>query len=199
MRELTVYLNRDGLNTVETDQQTVRATESLSLVLENHGKPTHVHFHPDDELAVLGTIDEQHVFVPKGEWRRVDMQFMPAAEGTGRLEITAGYGQERTALKVEVDRPEDDKAAPDEPDADATAPATDPAAAVEDLVGEPLDVDRLRNPVVLGSVGAVLLLFVLLVVVNPVAALSSAVIGILVAVAIGGYLSDWDPFAGEES
>ncbi|MFB6110878.1 MAG: hypothetical protein ABEJ60_08425 [Halodesulfurarchaeum sp.] len=196
MRELTVYLNRDGLNSIETAEQTVRTADALSLVLKNHGKPTHVHFHPDDALAGLGTIEDPHVFVPEGEWRQIEMQFGEATSGSGQLEITAGYGKERAAVTVEVDRSTDRTAGTDGTSVEATPgtdAAPDPPRTVPALIEAALDVDRLRNPVVLGSAGAGLLLFVLLVFLDPVAALFSAVIGTLLAIAIAGYLTDWNP------
>ncbi|MGM0372248.1 MAG: DUF7524 family protein [Halobacteriota archaeon] len=200
MRELTVYLNRDGMNTVETDERTVRATQSMALLLENHGKPTHIHFHPDDDLAALGSITEHHVFVPKGEWRRVELQFMETAAGTGRLEITAGYGQEKTTVDVEVTPTE----APDATESSSESvvqteseAATEPSPDGSLLAG--LDTERLGNPVVLGAAGAFLLVVLLLAVVNPLAALGSVLVAAIVAVGVGGYLAEWDPFESDET
>ncbi|MDR5656945.1 hypothetical protein RH831_07090 [Halodesulfurarchaeum sp. HSR-GB] len=199
MRELTVYLNRDGMNTVETDERTVRATQSMALLLENHGKPTHIHFHPDDDLAALGSMTEHHVFVPKGEWRRVELQFMETAAGTGRLEITAGYGQEKTTVDIEVTpaEPTDSTESSSESAVQTEGEAdTEPSPDGSLLAG--LDTERLENPVVLGAAGAFLLVVILLAVVNPLAAIASIVAAAIVAVGVGGYLAEWDPFESEE-
>ena len=199
MSGLTVYLNRDGLNTVEADQTTVRATESVEIALENHGKPTHVHLHLDDELATLGTVEDSHWFVPKDEWRAVDLAFMAGAEGSGRLEITAGYGQERESVYFEVETAtEAETPASDRIDTVGGSASEEPevgdAEPVEPLT-ESLDLDRLRNPVVLTTGGAFLFVLVLLLFVNPVAALAAGVGASLVAVAVGSYVTEWDPFS----
>ncbi|APE95798.1 DUF7524 family protein [Halodesulfurarchaeum formicicum] len=200
MRELTVYLNRDGLNTVETDERTVRASQSMALLLENHGKPTHIHFHPDDDLAALGSITEHHVFVPKGEWRRVELQFMEAAAGTGRLEITAGYGQEKTTIDVEAVPAEATEST--EPSSESTVQAdheTDSEQSPDGTLPLGLDTERLENPIVLGAAGAFLLVVILLAVVNPLAAIASIVAAAIMAVGVGGYLAEWDPFESDET
>lgn len=198
---LTVYLNRDGLNTVETDQTQVSATDAVEIVLENHGKPTHVHLHLDDDLATLGTIEDPHWFVPKGEWREVDLQLSKAAAGSGRLEITAGYGQEQEAVNIAVEPAEDADPGTVGTEAERidTIGGTDSDAgagsepAGERYLPEFVDLDRLQNPVVLGTGGAFLFVLVLLGVVNPTAALAAGVGAVLVAVAVWSYVTEWDP------
>ncbi len=201
MPGLTVYLNRDGLNTVETDQTAVRATRSINIVFENHGKPTHVHLHLDDDLATLGTIEEPHWFVPKGEWREADLKLMDSAEGSGRLEITAGYGQEQSTVDIEVE-PSEESNSSGESAADKIGTVGGTGArnqeAEEPRASDPLtdfvDFDRLRNPVVLGAGGAFLFVLVLLLFVNPASAVAAGVAALLVGLAVWSYLTDWDPW-----
>lgn len=200
MPGLTVYLNRDGLNTVETDQTAVRATEAVDIVLENHGKPTHVHLHPDDELATLGSIEDSHLFVPKGEWREAELLLTPAAEGRGRLEITAGYGKEKTRVDIDVEPVSEAETGDDAIDTVGVSSREQPASGAGEsvtLLPEALDSDRLRNPVVLVTLGAFLFMVVLLLFVNPLAAIAAGVAALLGAIAVGSYVTDWDPLSVE--
>jgi hypothetical protein len=191
-----VYLNRGGLNTVETDRSTVQASESVSVVLENHGKPTHVHLRLDDDLATLGTIEDPHWFVPAEEARTVPIRLTEGAEGRGRLEITAGYGQTTTTVDVEV-RPEGDaerasaEGSPAETPAatDRESAATErPAESSEPTLPE-LETD-LGAPALLAGGGAVLLVVGLLVLANPLVALSAGVVAVLSGIAVASYLGD---------
>lgn len=199
MPGLTVYLNRDGLNTVETDQTAVRATETVDIVLENHGKPTHVHLHLDDDLATLGTIADPHWFVPKEEWREAELQLTPAAEGNGRLEITAGYGQEQTTVDVDVEPVDEGDTGAEAIDTVGGPTQPKPVADPDDSTGlfDTLDTERLRNPVVLATLGAFLFMLVLLLFVNPVAAIAAGFAALLGAIAVGSYVTEWDPLAVE--
>lgn len=195
MPELTVYLNRDGLNTVETDKAAVKATRSVTVVLENHGKPTHVHIHMDDDLAMMGTIEDPNRFVPHGEWREVELQVTETAQGSGRLEITAGYGQERETVEIEVEPPEDTEepssAGPDTIDTVGenaeSSRQVETASWVEDGLGDAIDLERLRNPLVLGTGGGFLVVILILLVVDPLAAVAAALGALLVGIAVMSY------------
>ncbi|MFP4529678.1 MAG: hypothetical protein ACLFNC_00140 [Halodesulfurarchaeum sp.] len=199
MPGLTVYLNRDGLNTVETDQTAVRATESVDIVLENHGKPTHVHLHLDDDLATLGTITDPHWFVPKEEWREAELTLTPAAEGRGRLEVTTGYGQEQTTVDVDVEPVDEAESGSETIDTVGGPSRKEPVADTEESTGvfSELDTERLRNPVVLATLGAFLVMLVLLLFVNPLSAIAAGFAALLGAIAVGSYVTAWDPFAEE--
>ena len=196
MAGLTVYLNRGGINTVETDQSRVRATRQVDISIENHGKPTHVHLHADDDLATLSTLEDPHVFVPNGEWREVGLKLSAPAEGKGRLEITAGYGKERETVDIEVEAPEgvDEEstgaaAKIDTVGGEPTSTDSEPGPSwLEERVGDVIDPDRLRNPVVLGAFGAFLVVLLALLVIDPLFAVAAALGALLVAIAIVSYL-----------
>ena len=191
MSGLTVYLNRSGLNTVETDRERVRSDDDVLVSLENHGKPTHVHLHLDDDLATLGTIEDPHWFVPRGERRDVLLQLTDGATGDGRLEITAGYGQARTKVRVEAGAEETSQASPspaaslmdDSEETDAEAPEETVAA------------ERLRDPTVLGAGGGAALVVFLWLLTDPLVALSAGLEAILSGIAVASYYSGWTPFA----
>lgn len=196
MAGLTVYLNRDGLNTVETDKRVVHATHAVDIILENHGKPTHVHLHLDDDLATLGNIQDPHWFIPNGEWREVKLQLSEAAEGNGRLEITAGYGQERESVNIEVESPEESEdpsaSATDKIDTVGAEPNETRTARtgswIDEQLGDVIDPDRLRNPIVLGAGGAFIVFLVVLLVIEPLAAVAAALGALLVGIAVLSYL-----------
>lgn len=193
MSGLSVYLNRGGLNTVETDRSVVQATESVRVVLENHGKPTHVHLRLDDDLATLGTIEDPHWFVPADEARTVPIRLTDGAEGRGRLEITAGYGQSTTKVTVEVgpsDEPPtqaveaDDSTVTPDPDSNEvgqTVRSVEPTLA-------PIEGLGLGPWTLLAGSGAVLLVVGLLVLANPVVALSAGLVAVLSGIAVASYL-----------
>ncbi|MBS3760414.1 DUF7524 family protein [Halodesulfurarchaeum sp.] len=196
MPGLTVYLNREGLNTVETDKTAVNATRSVDIVLENHGKPTHVHLHMNDDLAMMGSIEEPNQFVPKGEWREVELQLTEAAQGSGRLEITVGYGQERESVEIEVEPPEDTEetsnAGPDKIDTvgenAGSSEQGEAASWVSEQLGDVIDTERLRNPLVLGTGVAFLVVLLVLLVVDPFAAVAAALGALLVGITVLSYV-----------
>lgn len=193
MTDVTVSLNRDGLNTVTADERTVTVTRALSIALENHGKPTHVHLHLDDDLATIGTIEDPHWFIPKGEWREVELQVSEAATGNGRLRIEAGYGQEQERIDVDVTAPADAEPEPVEPSPTAATepeaePPTEPgnqtdrAALLSDL-----DKEALRDPFVLGASAIFVFLLVGFLAVAPLAAFGTVLGAVLGVVAVWGY------------
>lgn len=199
MTDVTVYLNRDGLNTVEAEERSVQVSRSLSIVIENHGKPTHVHLHPDDDLATLGTIEDPNWFIPAGEWRDVELTVSEAATGHGRLEIAAGYGQEEEAINVDVTTPDDLEAEAIEETADQGAShsksGTEYDMGAIGLTGV-VNEQRLREPLVIGAGGALVFLFLGLVVVNPLAALGALLGAVLGGSAVFGYIQQ--PDTGDE-
>lgn len=195
MPTVSVTLNRDGLNTVETDTKTVQAETSVDIILENHGKPSHVHLHPDDDLAVLGSVDASHLFVPEGEFREATLQLSPGATGEGRLDITIGYGQARTRIDIVVTKAEEPSGKVDtktsstgKPNTMRDSDSTVVLPAITDRVGTP-------NPVVLGAGGAFLGFVLFLLFIDPLAATSALLAGLLMGVAVGSHLSDWNPFS----
>ncbi|MFB6086799.1 MAG: hypothetical protein ABEJ84_08380 [Halodesulfurarchaeum sp.] len=199
MSGLTVYLNRDGMNTVETDQTAVSATEAVDIALENHGKPTHVHLHLDDDLALLGSIEDPHWFVPAGERRELHLELTPAGEGRGRLDIAAGYGQEQTSVEVEVE-PVEDAAGTESIDVVGGPAPQDPIAESDGERASPprgIDTDRLRNPIVLATLGGFVIMLILLLFVNPLASIAAGMAAILGGIAVWSYVTDWDPLTVE--
>jgi hypothetical protein len=187
---LTVSLNRSGLNTVETDRDRVQSADDVLVSLENHGKPTHVHLHLDDDLAALGTIEDPHWFVPQGERRDVPLQLTDGAAGEGRLEITAGYGQAQTTVTVEARVAEE---------ADSTP---SPASSLLDDAGTDTPEDQpasetagLRNPMVLGAGGSAALVVFLWLLTDPLVALSVGLVALLSGLAVASYYSGWTPFS----
>ncbi len=205
MTDVTVSLNRDGLNTVTADERTVTVTRVLSIVLENHGKPTHVHLHLDDELATIGTIEDPHWFIPKGEWREVELQVTEAATGHGRLRIEAGYGQEQERIDVDVTAPADAEPEPvDSGPREGTDPNTEPPAESADTVDTPgmlsaLDKESLRDPVVLGASATFVFLLVGFLAVAPLAALGTALGAVLGGGAVWGYQRDVEETEAEST
>lgn|GEM_PF-424890 len=206
MPGLTVYLNREGLNTIETDKAEVHATESVDIVLENHGKPTHVHLHLDDDLAMMGTIEETNWFVPTDEFREVPLHFSEVANGTGRLEITTGYGQERSKVDVTV-TPSDVEETADSPEQTDAPSGTvdergevDPAGQAGLSIGsDTVDYEKLKNPTTMTAGIAAVLGFLLLLVVDPFLAASAGVLAVLSALAVASYIGDWDPLSKPDS
>ncbi|MFW6383870.1 MAG: DUF7524 family protein [Halodesulfurarchaeum sp.] len=192
MSGLTVYLNRSGLNTVETDRERVRADGDLRVSLENHGKPTHVHLHLDDDLAMLGTVKDPHLFVPREERREALLRITEGATGDGRLEVTAGYGQAEASVTIAVGEHE-------EPPAEASseshgAEAGSRGSADSDRPTDaPLDPARLRNPAVIGAGGGAALVVFLWLLADPLVALSTALVAVLSVVAAAAYCSAWTP------
>lgn len=206
MPGLTVYLNREGLNTIETDKAEVRATERVDVVLENHGKPTHVHLHLDDDLATMGTVEESNWFVPTDEYREVSLYLSEGASGNGRLEITTGYGQERSTVDVAVTPPEEESqdastvsADPSEPRVE-TRGEVDPGGQSGSSIGsEMFDYDRLRNPTTMTAGVAVALGFLTLLLIDPILGVSAGVLAVLSGLAVFSYLVDWHPLGQPES
>ena len=189
MSGLTVYLNRSGLNTVETDRERVQSDDDVLVSLENHGKPTHVHLHLDDDLAALGTIEDPHWFVPRGERRDVPLQLTDGATGRGRLEITAGYGQAQTNVTVEAGTDEETQPSP----SPATSLMDDPGSA-DTEAEEAVDAGRLRDPTVLGAGGGAALVIFLWLLTDPLVALSVGLVALLSGLAVASYYSGWTPF-----
>jgi hypothetical protein len=190
---LSVYLNREGLNTVETDRSVVQATESVRVVLENHGKPTHVHLRLDDDLATLGTIEDPHWFVPADEARTVPIRLTDGAEGRGRLEITAGYGQSTTKVDVEVGPSDDPPTQAVEADDSTVTPDREtsegrPTVRSVEPTLAPIEGLDLGPWTLLAGSGAVLLVVGLLVLANPVVALSAGLVAVLSGIAVASYL-----------
>jgi len=188
---LTVSLNRSGLNTVETDRKRVQSADDVVVSLENHGKPTHIHLHLDDDLAALGTIEDPHWFVPRGERREVPLQLTEGATGDGRLEITAGYGQAQTTVTIEAGADEESQASP----SPAASQVEESGKAESDSAVEPVDATGLRNPIVLGAGGGAALVVFLWLLTDPLVALSAGLVAILSGVAVASYYSGWTPFA----
>lgn len=196
MPGLTVYLNRDGLNTVETDMTVVKATRSVDIAIENHGKPTHVHLHMDDDLATMGAVEDQNWFVPDGEWREVTLQLTESAQGSGRLEIAAGYGQETETVEIEVERPADaeqaSRAGTDNIDTVGGDPGTtnhvESTSWVDERLGNTIDSERLGNPLVLGTGAGFLVVLLILLVIDPFAAVAAALGALFVGIAVMSYL-----------
>lgn len=195
MSGLTVFLNRAGLNTVETDRTTVQATESVRVVLENHGKPTHVHLHLDDDLATLATIEDPHWFVPEGEARELTIRLSEAAAGRGRLEIATGYGQNRTTVDVEVTRAGDQDSESTDRDVSGPEATTETrATGGADSTGTAVDPipngTRLGSPAFLAGAGVVLLIGLLLIIADPFVAVSAGLVAVLSGIAVASYVRE---------
>lgn len=196
MRDVTISLNRNGLNSVEVEQDQLRVSTAGSMVIENHGKPTHVHLHLNDDLASIAAIEDTHWYVPAGESRSVELEAAEGAAGRGRIEIATGYGQQTTDLDVVIGPEDAEGEASDsaseppaggaETDEESAAEGT---AALADRLGSGIDVERVTDPLVGGAaIGFLIVLFALFAI-EPVAAIGALFAAVLLAVAAIGYVS----------
>ncbi|WP_246999837.1 DUF7524 family protein [Halosolutus gelatinilyticus] len=103
--EVTVDVNREPDDALETDVGSVETCEPVDLVLRGHRAPAHVHCRLDDDLDRVATIDRSNYYVEPDDVTHVpisvhaDRLDEPAG---GTLEVIAGYGAESISIDVTV-------------------------------------------------------------------------------------------------
>jgi len=100
---LEVDLNRGEIHGIEVaDSLTVSGP--LSVRLENHGPPVHVHLRLDDSLSQVASLAGSNHYVEGETGREVDVDVVPAdEETTGRLDVVTGHGNESASVEVTVE------------------------------------------------------------------------------------------------
>jgi len=127
MDTLAVDVNRSGLHTIEVDER-FEADGPLVVELSNHGEPTHVHLHLDDELSEVAQLEAANHYVEGDERRSVRVKVLnprqwPSDTIRGKLKVVAAHGQEKRFVDVVFDRTPDDK--PVEVDPELATPGSE--------------------------------------------------------------------------
>lgn len=105
MPTLTVDLNRDGVNTVETPDS-FSADRSFAIEFVNHGQPVHVHLNLDDELSSVASLATINHYIEGDSTRTITVRTAePHSDVTGRLKIAAGHGTTTVYIPVTVEPP----------------------------------------------------------------------------------------------
>ncbi|MGM0398599.1 MAG: DUF7524 family protein [Halobacteriota archaeon] len=99
---LRVHVNRDGPRSVEPEDHSFDVDGPFDLVLDNHGQPTHVHVHVDDALARVTDVGDANWYVGQDAAETVPVEVESIDAVDGLLEVSTGYGAERSGVEVHV-------------------------------------------------------------------------------------------------
>lgn len=171
-RALYVHLNRDDTQTVEPESKTFSTSGPFSIMLENHGKPAHVHLRLDDELAEIAEPDELNPYVPGGEVTIVRVSVADDAVGEGKLDIVTGYGAVSESVTVVCEEA-------------STEPAVVTAPSSEEETTESVELRRFLMPSLFAAIGV--LIAVGLMLVSVTAAILVGGVALLVVISVIGY------------
>lgn len=161
--EVTVHVNRESADGLETAASAVEVDGSFALRLAGHDAPAHVHCRLAGDLDRIASLAEGNYYVEPDAVTTVPIRVdADAIDGPveGALEVVAGYGAETASIAVTV--------VPGPPAVDVDDSLTEPA----DTESEPTGIERLLDR--LAGVGGL----------EP-ATLAVAALGLL-AIVVGG-------------
>jgi hypothetical protein len=104
---IVVDVNRSGLRSLEAPDE-VTVDRSFTVELRNHGEPTHVHLHLDDQLSEFARLVAGNHHVPSGSTRPIEVRVSDPDDGDyrpvhGKLKVVVGYGQVTRFVDITVD------------------------------------------------------------------------------------------------
>ena len=169
------------MKTLEPESTSFETDGSFNLILENHGQPAHVHLRVDEGLAKILNLAEPNVYVEAGDIEPVEVTAVGDRSGRGTLEISTGYGAERSEIDVRVDDTGEDS---------ATGTDVESGDVTETVSADRPEGSELSRLVLPGlfAAGGVLLAVAIMVLVGDVAALVLGVLALLVTIAAASYL-----------
>lgn len=167
--EVTVHVNRGSADALEVATEALETRESVTLLLQGHESPAHVHCRLAGDLEHVATIDQANYYVEPDGVTAVPIGV--DADGIerpveGRLEILTGYGSESVSIDVTV--------VPGTPDIDVDESLSEPARSEPDPTALDSAVDRLAA---VGLDPATLAVLALGLVAVGIAALTAATVG----------------------
>ncbi|WP_337652452.1 DUF7524 family protein [Halomontanus rarus] len=105
--EVTVYVGRDGMDSLEATASTLETTvrDSLGVVVDNRGTPVHVHCRLAGDLAEIAALEQSNYYVEADSEAFIpvhvdDVSLTRDVEGT--LEISTGYGANAMTIDATV-------------------------------------------------------------------------------------------------
>ncbi|OVE84786.1 DUF7524 family protein [Natronolimnobius baerhuensis] len=105
--EVTVHVNREATDTLETDMPALEARGSFALHLQGHDTPAHVHcrLNGDRRFSQIVSIDGPNYYVEANDMITVPISVAATdIDGSleGELEVLTGYGSESVTIDVTV-------------------------------------------------------------------------------------------------
>ncbi|MFC7045832.1 hypothetical protein ACFQH6_10820 [Halobacteriaceae archaeon GCM10025711] len=182
---LPVHVNRDGVNTLAPETDVFEATGSFAIQLQNHGAPTHVHLHIDDDLSAVAEVETPNRYVERESTAVVMVRVTGSRRPVrGRLEIVTGYGSETAYVTVSLTNPTEEK----QPvDVDENLGHRQQEVAVEPDDGGGVPLPNLRNVPVLALGGLAILLAIVAATIVEGVMMLAAVLVVLVGLVAAGY------------
>jgi uncharacterized membrane protein YqaE (UPF0057 family) len=151
---LAAEINRRGIHSLEVPD-VIETDGPFDVELRNHGEPTHVHLHLDDDLSRVASIDANNHYVKEQSTRpvRVHVDDLPDGEVRGKLKVVTAYGAETHYVNVLLDGTGHEEVTVDP---DLSTPQSDPGPSALDAIDpETLPAVALGAVAVLLAVGAV--------------------------------------------
>lgn len=101
MPVLDVELNEEAVHSIRAPGR-FETDASFAVELINHGQPTHVHLHLDDELDRVASLDAVNHYVENT--KRVHVSTNATSDPVrGKLKIVTGYGSNTAYVDVQVE------------------------------------------------------------------------------------------------
>ncbi|MCU4740414.1 DUF7524 family protein [Natronoglomus mannanivorans] len=105
--EVTVYVGRDGMDSLEATASTLETTveDSLGVVVDNRGTPVHVHCRLAGDLAEIAALEQSNYYVEADNEAFVPIHVETVSldrDIEGTLEISTGYGANAVTIDARV-------------------------------------------------------------------------------------------------
>lgn len=103
---LEVSVNRERPNALEVPD-TFESTANFVIVVENAGKPVHLHINCDDDLLAGLTLETGNHYIPREGHYELPVTVDPDARPfRGKCRISIAYGSETRYVEIRVPEPE---------------------------------------------------------------------------------------------
>ena len=178
--KLEVQVNREHPNSLEVPG-TFETTRDFVIVIENAGKPVHLHVNIDDDLHGGLSLETGNHYIPRESSYQLPVQVDQSARPfMGKCRFSVAYGSETRYSEVRITEPE----TPERVTVDESL-AEPPQQPVRPTVEERiLSETALLAVLFVGFLGLIAGGVLLAIVTTPLAGISLVIIGLLVAIGI---------------